>query len=73
MPSAHRATRSKHLEIFALLPLRDFGLEAFDLGVLDVDVIVDERGTERLRKNGSSFSAKTASRNVFGNSAACVS
>ena len=39
---------SKHLEIFALLPVRHFGLEALDLGVLDVDVIIDELGAERL-------------------------
>jgi hypothetical protein len=39
---------SKHLEIFTLFPVRDFGLEAFDFGVLDVDVIVDEFRTQRL-------------------------
>ena len=45
----HRARDTlKHLEIFALFPVRDFGLEAFDLGVLDVDVIVDELRAQRV-------------------------
>jgi hypothetical protein len=39
---------SKHLEIFALFPVRYFGLEALDFGVLDVDVVVDEAGAERI-------------------------
>ena len=39
---------SKHLEIFALFPFRHFGLETLDLGGLDVGVIVDELGAERL-------------------------
>src|SRR5688572_33412489 len=38
---------SKHLEIFAMLPLRNFRLEPFNLGILDVDVIVDELFSER--------------------------
>jgi len=33
---------SKHLKIFTLLPLSDFQLEAFNLGVLDEDVLIDE-------------------------------
>src|SRR5437868_3544416 len=37
----------EHLEIFAMLPFRHLGLETFDLGVLDVDVIVDEFFSER--------------------------
>src|SRR3954451_11232988 len=41
---------SEHLEIFAVFPVRDFGLEALDLGLLDVDVVVDELGAERGAK-----------------------
>jgi len=33
---------SKHLKIFTLLPLSDFRLEAFNLGVLAEDVLMDE-------------------------------
>src|ERR1700681_1955995 len=43
---------SNHLEIFALLPFRDFGLKALDLGVLDVDVVVDEASAQRLAEEG---------------------
>src|SRR6266700_8158689 len=39
---------SKHLEIFAVLPVGDLGLEAFDLSVLDVRVVVDELRAQRL-------------------------
>jgi hypothetical protein len=39
---------SKHLEIFALFPVRDFGLETLDLGVLDANVIVDELRAQRV-------------------------
>src|SRR2546423_14186518 len=50
-PGSGRALRpSEHLEIFAMLPVRDLGLKTFDLGVLDVDVIVDETRTERPAK-----------------------
>src|SRR5205085_7865094 len=35
-------THSKHLEILALFPVRDVGLKTLDLGVLDVDVVIDE-------------------------------
>jgi hypothetical protein len=38
----------KHLEIFAVLPFRNFGLEAFDLGVLDIDVVINEFGAHRI-------------------------
>jgi hypothetical protein len=44
------APPSKHLEIFAVLPIRHFGLEAIDLGVLDVDVIIHELAAQRLAK-----------------------
>src|SRR5689334_23153540 len=37
----------EHLEIFAMLPVRDFGLETLDLHLLDVHVIVDEARAER--------------------------
>src|SRR5882724_2070572 len=37
-----RLRRSKHLEIFALLPLRHLSLEALDFGGLDVNVVVDK-------------------------------
>jgi hypothetical protein len=43
-----RSHISKHLEIFALFPVRDFGLEALDFRVLDVDVIVDEFRAQRV-------------------------
>src|SRR5260370_31630122 len=43
-----KSQKSKHLEIFALLPVRHLGLKTLDLGVLDVDVIVDKAGAERL-------------------------
>ena len=43
-----RPLRSKHLEIFAVLPVGHFRLEALDLGVLDMHVIVDELRTERV-------------------------
>jgi hypothetical protein len=33
---------SEHLKIFTLLPLSDFRLETFNLGVLDEDVVIDE-------------------------------
>src|SRR6266481_10050151 len=33
---------SKHLEIFAMLPVRHFRLETLDLGILDVHVVIDE-------------------------------
>src|SRR5690242_2482176 len=39
---------SKQLEIFAMLPVRDLGLEAIDLGILDVDVVVHERRAQRV-------------------------
>ena len=39
---------SKHLEIFAVLPVRRFGLKPLDLGVLDVDVIIHELRPQRL-------------------------
>src|ERR1700684_3594691 len=39
---------SKHLEIFAMLPVRHFGLEALDLRLLDVHVVIDEAGAERF-------------------------
>ena len=45
-----RAITSKHLEIFALLPVRHFGLKALDLGVLDVDIVVDKAGAQRVAK-----------------------
>ena len=32
---------SKHLEIFAVLPLGNLRLKALDLGGFDVDVVVD--------------------------------
>lgn len=64
---------SKHLEIFAVLPVGHLGREAVDLGILDVGVIIDELRPELSRKNGSSFSALTASRSDFGNSGALVS
>src|SRR4029453_18555372 len=38
---------SKHLEIFAVLPVRYFGLKALDLGVLDVDVIIHKLRAQR--------------------------
>src|SRR5580692_4842048 len=40
------APPSKHLEIFALLPVRDFGLEAFELRVLDVVIVIDKACAE---------------------------
>ena len=43
---------SEHLEIFALLPLRNFGLEARDLGVLDRQEVVDEAGAQVFAKEG---------------------
>ena len=43
-----RRAPSKHLEIFAMLPFGHFRLEAVDLGILDVDVIVDEFRAELL-------------------------
>src|ERR1044072_98988 len=39
---------SKHLEIFAVLPVRHFGLQTIDLRVLDVDIIVHERRPQRV-------------------------
>ena len=39
---------SKHLEIFAVLPVRYLGLKPLDLGVLDVNVIIDEFRAQRL-------------------------
>src|SRR5713101_5690322 len=50
--SAPRSRLSKHFEIFALFPFRHFGLEAIDFGVLDVNVVVDELGAERLAEEG---------------------
>jgi hypothetical protein len=47
-PGMTEAKFSKHLEIFAVFPVRDLGLEALDLGVLDVDVVIDKAGAERL-------------------------
>ena len=47
-----RAGDSEHLEIFALLPLRNFGLEARDLGVLDRQEVVDEAGAQILAEEG---------------------
>ena len=41
-----RKRLSKHLEIFALLPVRHFGLKMLDFGVLDVDVVVDKARPE---------------------------
>ena len=41
---------SEHLKIFALFPLRYFGLEALDFGVLDVNVVVDKFAAQRLAK-----------------------
>ena len=67
------AANLKHLEIFAMLPVRHLGLKPLDLGVLDVNVIVDELCASDPRKNGSSLSAVTASRSVFGSNAALVS
>jgi len=43
-----RTGASRHLEIFALFPIRHFGLEALDLGVLDVDVVVGKSRPQRL-------------------------
>ena len=42
-----RRQPSKHLEIFAMLPVGNLRLKPLDLGVLDVNVIVDELGAER--------------------------
>src|ERR1700709_2542410 len=39
--------RSKHLEILSLLPVRHLGLEALDLRILDVNVVVDKRRAQR--------------------------
>jgi len=39
---------SKHLEIFALFPVRHLRLEALDFGVLDVDVIIDKARAQRV-------------------------
>src|SRR4051794_20160004 len=50
-PRERRAAgRSKDLEIFAMLPVGHFGLEALDLGILDVNVIIDKPGAERIAK-----------------------
>src|SRR6202158_1367895 len=49
-PGMTECEPSKHLEIFALFPVRYFGLEALDFGVLDVDVVVDKAGAERVAK-----------------------
>src|SRR5207237_1076550 len=46
------ARASEHLEIFALLPVGHFGVEAIDLGGLDEGVVVDEGGAERVAKEG---------------------
>src|SRR4051794_11909573 len=45
---ARVSVRSKHLEIFAMLPVRHFRLKTLDLGVLDMDVVVHELGPQRL-------------------------
>src|SRR5262245_27478373 len=43
-----RATApSKQIEIFALLPFTNLGLEAGNLGLLDTDIVVDEGVAER--------------------------
>jgi hypothetical protein len=47
-----RRRLSKHLEIFALFPVRHLGLEALDLGVLDVDVVVDKARPEGVAEEG---------------------
>src|SRR5205814_3991260 len=39
---------SKNPEVFALFPIRHFGLEALDLGVFNVDVIFDKSRAERI-------------------------
>src|SRR6267378_1638812 len=39
---------SKRFEILTMLPVGDLGVEALDLGVLDVDVVVDELLPQRL-------------------------
>src|SRR5450631_3243391 len=49
-PSRNDAQISKHLEIFALFPVRHFGLEALDFGVLDMNVVVDKSRAQRLAK-----------------------
>ena len=41
-------TFSKHLEIFAVFPVRHLGLEALEFGALDVNVVIDKAGAERL-------------------------
>ena len=69
-----RERLSKHLEIFALLPVRHLGLEALDLGVLDVDVVVDEFRAERLAEKRIVLERRPPLRaSVFGSSAAFVS
>src|SRR5439155_7097509 len=40
----------EQLEIFALLPFRDFGLVARDLGFLDAQIIIDETAAEPVGK-----------------------
>src|SRR5262245_31044344 len=42
----------KQLEVFALLPLRDLGVVARELGLLDAQVIVDERLAEAFGEAG---------------------
>src|SRR5438876_3650079 len=39
---------SKHLEIFAMLPVRHLGLKPLDLRVLDMNVIIHELRPQRL-------------------------
>ncbi len=64
----------KHLEIFALFPVRHFGLEALDLGVLDVDVVVDKARAQRVAEERIVLQRNPrASRSVFGSKAAFVS
>jgi hypothetical protein len=45
----------KHLKIFALLPLSDFRLEAFNLSALDEDIVINEFFSEYVSKESIVF------------------
>ena len=57
-----RAAPSKHLEIFAVLPVRHLGLKPLDLRVLDVDVIIHELRAQRLPEERIVAAARTPPR-----------
>ena len=48
---------SKYLKIFSLLPFSNFRLEAFNLGALDEDVLIDELFAERFSEESIIFSS----------------